>query len=59
MIKDKNLTEHFICDIKRQDFDMNKLDQNGDAIVKVVIVGKDNSWKKGWTFDGLRLLETN
>jgi hypothetical protein len=59
MIKDKDLTEHFICDIKRQDFDMNRLDQNGDAIVKVAIAGKDNSWKKGWTFDGLRLLETN
>jgi hypothetical protein len=57
MIKNKNLTESYICNIKREDFDMNKLDQNGDAVVKVEIGGKDNSWKKGWLFDGIRLLE--
>ena len=57
MIKNKNLTETFICNIKREDFDMNRLDQNGDAVVKVEIGGKDNSWKKGWLFDGIRLLE--
>ena len=57
MIKNKNLTETYICNIKREDFDMNRLDQNGDAIVKVEIGGKDNSWKKGWLFDGIRLLE--
>ena len=60
MVKSRNLTESFICDIKRQDFDMNKLDRNGDAIVKVCISGKDDkTWKKGWVFDGLRLLEEN
>ena len=57
MIKNKNLTESYICNIKREDFDMNKLDQNGDAVVKVEIGGKDNSWKKGWLLDGIRLLE--
>ncbi len=60
MVKSRNLTESLICDIKRQDFDMNKLDRNGDAIVKVCISGKDDkTWKKGWVFDGLRLLEEN
>ena len=57
MVKNKNLTETYICNIKREDFDMNKLDKNGDAEVKVEIGGKDNSWKKGWLFDGIRLLE--
>ena len=57
MVKNKNLTETYICNIKREDFDMNKLDKNGDAEVRVEIGGKDNSWKKGWLFDGIRLLE--
>ena len=56
MIKRK-LTEHFICNIKREDFDYNKLDNNGDGIVNVEIEGTNQSWKKGWTFDGFRLLE--
>ena len=44
MIKDKNSIEHFICDTKRQDFDKNKHDKNGNIIVKVAIVGKYISW---------------
>ena len=57
MVKNNKLTETYIFIIKREDFDMNKLDQNGDAVVKVEIEGKVNSWKKGWLFDGIRLLE--
>ena len=59
MVKNKKLTETFICNIKREDFDMNKLDNNGDAIVRVEFGGNNNSWKKGWSLDGIRLLETN
>ena len=33
--------KQLICDIKRNDFDVNKLDKNGNAIVKVTIVGKN------------------
>ena len=57
MIKSKKLTEHYICNIKREDFDYNKLDNNGDGEVLVEIEGNNQSWKKGWTFDGFRLLE--
>jgi hypothetical protein len=59
MVKNKKLTETYICNIRREDFDMNKLDNHGDAIVRVEIGGNNNSWKKGWTFDGFRLLEVN
>ena len=57
MIKSRRLTEQYICQIKREDFDYNKLDNNGDGVVNVEIEGNNNSWKKGWTFDGFRLLE--
>ena len=57
MVKSKNLTEHFICNIKRNDFDYNKLDGNGDAVVRVEFSGNNNNWKRGWIFDGIRLLE--
>ena len=57
MIKSRKLTEHYICNIKREDFDYNKLDNNGDGVVNVEIEGNSQSWKKGWTFDGFRLLE--
>ena len=57
MIKSRRLTEQYICQIKREDFDYNKLDNNGDGVINVEIEGNNNSWKKGWTFDGFRLLE--
>ena len=57
MVKNKDLTEVYVCNIKREDFNLSKLDNNGDTTVKVSFKGKDNSWKKGWTIDGLRLLE--
>ena len=58
--KNRNLTEVFICDIRREAFDTNRLDPNGDAVVRVEINGvNQNAWKKGWLFDGGRLLEVN
>ena len=57
MVKSKTLTEHFICNIKREDFDYNKLDNNGDMSIRVEVEGNNNSWKKGWIFDGVRVLE--
>ena len=57
MVKHKNLTEFYICDIKSSDFDLSRLDNNGDAVVRIEFSGNNNSWKKGWTFDGARLVE--
>ena len=58
--KNRTLTEVYICDIKRESFDTNRLDPNGDAVVRVEINGvNQNAWKKGWLFDGGRLLEIN
>ena len=57
MIKSRRLTEHYICKIRREDFDYNKLDNNGDGHIIVEIEGNNQTWKKGWTFDGFRLLE--
>ena len=57
MVKSKTLTEHFICNIKKEDFDHNKLDKNGDTSVRFEFDGNNNSWKKGWTIDGVRILE--
>ena len=52
------LAEHFICDIKLEDFDLDKLDNNGDAIIKIEISERTTDVKKsGWIFDGYRLLE--
>jgi len=56
MAQHKNLTETLICTIKKEDFDMGKLDKNGDAVVKLEFGGNNNSWKKGWSLDGARLL---
>ena len=56
MIGLKQLTETYICDIRSDQFDTSKLDQNGDAVVKVCFAGKEGSWKKGWLIDGARLL---
>ena len=56
MIGLKPLTETYICDILSNQFDTSKLDQNGDAVVKVCFAGKEGSWKKGWLIDGARLL---
>ena len=59
MVKNRNLTEVYICKIRVNDFDNNRLDQFGDGKVRVEISGTDSSWKKGWTIDGVRLLESN
>lgn len=59
MVKNSELTETYICNIKGQDFDMNRLDQFGDSKVRVEFAGTNSSWKKGWIIDGVRLLETN
>lgn len=58
-VKNRGLTEIYICDIKSTDFDMFKLDNNGDAVVKVEFNSVNNSWKKGWIIDGGRLLSLN
>ena len=56
MVKRKQLSEYYVRDIKREDFDMSKLDQNGDGIIRIEFGGNDGkSWKKGWTIDGARL----
>ena len=39
MVKIDKLSEYYIRDIKKEDFDMNKLDQNGDAIIRIEFVG--------------------
>ena len=57
MVKVNKLSEYYIRDIRREDFDMSKLDQNGDAVVRIEFAGNDNGWKKGWTMDGAKLLE--
>ena len=57
MVKSKNLTEHYICNIKKQDFDYKKLDNNGDDSLRFEFGGNDQSWKKGWIFDAFRILE--
>ena len=57
MVKSKTLSEVFIKDIKYEDFDMSKLDKNGDAVIRLEFGGNDGkTWKKGWTIDGARLL---
>jgi hypothetical protein len=56
----RNLTEIYICDIKSKDFDTNQLDYKGDAVVRVEINAiNQTAWKRGWLFDGGRLLEVN
>ena len=58
MSKVRNLPEINIIDIKREDFDMNKLDKNGDQEVKKEFKGNNqNAWKNGWFIEGGRLLE--
>ncbi len=59
MAKNRNLTECYICNIRGNNFDQNRLDQYGDGTVRIEISGNNSSWKKGWTIDGVRLLETN
>jgi hypothetical protein len=59
MAQNKNMTESYICSIKKTDFEMDKLDVNGDAVVRVEFSGNNNSWKKGWTLDGVRIEEEN
>ena len=59
MVQNKELTESYVCSIKKTDFEMDKLDANGDAVVRVEFNGNNNSWKKGWTLDGARLEEEN
>ena len=58
LINTRQLTEMFVRDIRREDFDMNKLDKNGDGMIAVQVEGNEKtSWKKGWLIDGGRLLE--
>ena len=57
MVKVDRLSECYIRDIRREDFDMSRLDQNGDAVIRVEFSGNNNGWKKGWTIDGAKLLE--
>ena len=57
MIKENKLSEIFIRDIKIEDFDKNKLDRNGDGIIRLEFTGNDqNALKNGWIIDGARLL---
>ncbi len=57
LLKIDKLTETLICDLKKEDFELDKLDQNGDTVVRFEIYGNDgSSWKKGWFLDGVRLL---
>ena len=56
MLQSKQLSEFYIRDIRFEDFDMSKLDQNGDGVIRIEFNGNDNSWKKGWVIDGARLL---
>ena len=57
MIKVVKLSEYYIRDIRREDFDMSKLDPNGDAVIRIEFSGNNQGWKKGWMLDGARLLE--
>ena len=58
--ENQELDEHFICDIRLEDFDSDSLDNNGDAIIKIMVRELSNAGKKsGWIFDGYRLLEVN
>ena len=57
MVKNRNLAECYLCDIKSSDFDLSRLDNNGDAVVRVEFNGNNNTWKKGWTLDAARLVE--
>ena len=36
---------------------MSKLDQNGDAVIRLEFAGNDNGWKKDWIIDGAKLLD--
>ena len=57
MVKVNKLSEIFIRDIKIEDFDMNKIDKNGDGVVRLEFIGNEqNAWKNGWIIDGARLL---
>ena len=42
MLQSKQLSEIYIRDIKTEDFDMSKLDQNGDGIIRIEFNGNDN-----------------
>ena len=56
MVKVRGLSEFYIRDIKKEDFYMTQLDQNGDGVVKIEFIGNnDKSLKKGWLIDGARL----
>ena len=57
MIKVVKLSEYYIRDIRQEDFDMSKLDPNGDAVIRIEFSGNNQGWKKGWMLDGARLLE--
>lgn len=59
LLKINNLSESLICKLKKEDFDLNKLDKNGDAVVRFEIQGNDEiDVKKGWFLDGVRLVES-
>ena len=56
MVKVNQLSEIYIRDIRREDFDMTKLDKNGDGVIRIEFEGNDGtSWKRGWLIDGGRL----
>jgi len=58
MVNNRRLSELYVRDIRREDFDMSKLDKNGDGLIIVHFEGhEDKIWKKGWIIDGGRLLE--
>ena len=57
MVQSKQLSEIYIRDIKTEDFDISKLDKNGDGVIRIEFNGIDGTtWKYGWTIDGARLL---
>ena len=59
LFKINKLSESLICKLKKEDFDLNKLDKNGDAVVKFEIQGNDETdVKKGWFLDGVRLVDS-
>ena len=58
LVRARYLTEVYIKDIKDYNFDMNKLDKNGEQEVRLEFKGNNqNSWRNGWLIDGARLIE--
>ena len=54
----RQLSEVFVRDIRREDFDKNKLYKNRDGMIDIQVEGNEGaSRKKVWLIDGGRLQE--